>query len=121
MTRRSIPDLLPGTPDMAHPAYSADAAAPWLGDRGADRADFRRCLAGQLGLALSGTPSPRAPGLDRSGMGRVGAGPASQVLPAHALRTPPTGGRNRRVGTDVRRHRARDEAGVSACGPSEAR
>ena len=40
-------------------------------------------------------------------------GRRARYLPAHALRTPATGGRNRRVGPDVRRHRARDEAGVT--------
>src|SRR5512144_528723 len=45
-------------------------------------------------------------------MGGVRTGTASEILPAHCVRTPAAGDRSERVGTDVDRHRPCDEAGL---------
>ena len=114
MTRHPVPDLLPGTLDLLILRTLQTELAARLGDLGAHPADLPGRPADQPGLALPGAPSPRAPGLDRSRVGRLGAGPAGQVLPAHAIRAPAAGGRSRRVGAHVHGHRPRDEAGVTA-------
>ena len=113
MARQPIPDLLPGTLDLLILRTLQTDAHARLGDLGAHPADLPGRPAGQPGLALPGAPPPRAPGLDRSRVGRLGAGPAGEVLPTHAIRTPATGGRSRRVGTHVHGHRPRDEAGMT--------
>ena len=114
MTRRPAPDLLPGTLDLLIlRTLQTEPLHGWAISERIQQISAGR-PADQPGLALPGAPPARASGLDRGRMGRLGAGPAGEVLPAHRIRTPAAGHRSRRVGAHVHRDRARDEAGVSA-------
>src|SRR5207245_2459587 len=68
--------------------------------RAPHRADQRRAAQHQLRHPLPGTAQARAGRVHRLRMGRLGAQPAGQVLPAHAGGSTPGGEGDARVGAD---------------------
>src|SRR5678815_662641 len=74
-----------GHPRPADPPHPGVGRHARLGHLATAAADFPGCPAGEPGLALSRALSPRATGLDRIVVGRLGEQPACEVLRADAV------------------------------------
>jgi DNA-binding HxlR family transcriptional regulator len=114
ITRHTVPDLLPGTLDLLIlRTLQTQSLHGWaISERIKQISqDVLRINQGSLYPALHRLEHQ---GWIEAEWGRLGAGPAAQVLSAYASRSPATCGGSRRVGAHVHSHRPCDEAGVTA-------
>ena len=113
MSRRSIPDLLPGTLDML--ILRTLQSQPHHGWAIAERIQQ---ISDDVLQVNQGSLYPALHRLEHQGWIEAEwavseLGRRAKYLPPHGLRAAAARGRGRRVGTDVRRHRASDEAGMT--------
>src|SRR4029079_956767 len=100
----------PGSFDHEDDCPRADAR---LGDRPAHPADFRRFAACAAGFALSCAAPPRAPGLDRGRLGRVGEQSSRPLLLADQGRSQAARRRSLQVGAPFGRRQPRPAPGLT--------
>ena len=112
MTRRIVPDLLPGTLDML--ILRTLQTQPLHGWAISERIQQ---ISDDVLQVNQGSLYPALHRLEHQGWIEAEwavseLGRRAKYYQLTAFRTPAAGGRSRRVGPDVRRHRPRDETGV---------